>query len=158
MKKTQAISNSKRSRPRVKITSAIIERSEPRNSGHCMIAEAIAEALPDAKRIAVDLATIRFTMDDKRFVYLTPRSAQTALVDFDLGVHTEPFEFELRNANVKPIGHKKKAAITPSYGGNSVTRSGGSVPPVGALPSGSTGRRRTGHGMRRAFGLRDLQR
>lgn len=100
----------------VNITSEIIERSKQANSKACMIAEAIKEAFPAAKAVSVDLQTCRFT-DTKRglrYVYLTPRSAQKPLIDFDQGISPEPFETILKNAHVLRIQKPRDRASEAS--------------------------------------------
>jgi hypothetical protein len=88
------------------VTQELIDTARTRDSNHCMIAEALKAARPDARKIAVDLATIRFT-DGKRhcrYTYLTPRTAQVCLVNFDQGRPPEPFQFRLRGAHVTRAG------------------------------------------------------
>jgi hypothetical protein len=129
----------------VNVTQPIIDRSERRNSDHCMIADAIRAALPDAKAVSVDLMTIRFTDPAKRqrYVYLTPRAIQLALIHFDQGDPAEPFTFQLKNPvqvvasggkQTLPDGTKKN----PSRKVQGVTKvSGGTARPTklgGALP------------------------
>jgi hypothetical protein len=85
-------------RPKIKITEEIAERACRRNSRHCMIAEAIKEAMPWVARIMVDLQTIRWS-DPRvglRYIFLTPLAAQKALVRFDAGEPVAPFSFTLR--------------------------------------------------------------
>lgn len=74
-----------------------INYAMPADSHACMIAEAIKEQIPGAIKIAVDIATIRWTdtLKNRRIICLTPRKAQTALVSFDQGVKPEPFRFIL---------------------------------------------------------------
>lgn len=86
----------------VMVTKEIIATAVPRDSGYCMIAEAVQVAYPDAGKVLVDLQTIRVP-DPKRglkYIYLTPRIAQQALVDFDQGIEVEPFPMRLRAAHV----------------------------------------------------------
>ena len=87
---------------KIKINTDLIYTSKQADSSHCMIAEALKLALPEAKSISVDLQTIRFSLPEKRlrFVYLTPRIAQIALVEFDQGIEPEPFEFNLSRGHV----------------------------------------------------------
>lgn len=77
-----------------------IDTAIPKDSNHCMIADAIREAHPTFRAISVDTATIRFTDPEKklRYVYLTPSPAIDALIDFDEGRAPAPFSFELRRA------------------------------------------------------------
>lgn len=155
------------------ITQEAIERAKRRDSGHCMIAEAIREKLPDASYVAVDLQTIRFTRmkNQKRYVYLTPRIAQLALIAFDQGRDPLPFGFRLRNGQTLPVSknseeqrarkreynaeyqrqwrnNKKKKPNFKISGyqntGNAPNIEGGKPPPIAP-------------GRRRAFGLRALQ-
>lgn len=96
----------------IEVTSEIIERSRPRDSRHCMIAEALREAYPDAQKVSVDLATIRFTDPQKglRYTYLTPRIGQEALVQFDTAVLPAPFSMALRGAMVTRAFKRATAA------------------------------------------------
>jgi hypothetical protein len=87
----------------VTITRERIETAIRRDSAYCMIAEALKEAYPNARYVLVDLQCIRFSDMTKRlrFVYLTPRVAQHALIDFDQGQVPEPFAFRMpANAQV----------------------------------------------------------
>jgi hypothetical protein len=79
-----------------------IEASTRRKSSHCMIAEAIKRAIPRATGVSVDLQAIRWTDPDLqlRYIFLTPREAQVALLHFDRGQTPEPFEMKLSNAHV----------------------------------------------------------
>lgn len=130
----------------IDVTPAMIERAEKKDSSHCMIADAVRAAIPEAKSVSVDLVTIRFTDPTKsqRYIYLTPLNAQQALVDFDQGRHTEPFKFVLAKAvQVAASGNQpgKKnppRAIQGVVGGSGrrqPTVLGGNLPPVGALSS-----------------------
>ena len=85
---------------KVNVTESIIAESKSRDSSHCMIAEGLKAAVPHAKYILVDLQSIRFTDTEKklRYTYLTPRSAQIALIKFDQGITPPPLEFTLRKA------------------------------------------------------------
>lgn len=159
----------------VHVTRDIIERSEQRDSSHCMIAEALKEALketvPQARGISVDLATIRFSDPEKRlrYVYLTPRQAQVALLLFDQGKHNDPFTIFLRGAQVVKMGDPKaprtQTAAPPMPDGTDAVLQrpvggsqnevpvvvGGKSPPTGPLTS------TVYRGKRRAFGLRLLR-
>lgn len=166
----------------VEVTRFLIDNAETRNSGHCMIAEAVKQAFPKATRVSVDLQTIRFSYSDKgeRYVYLTPRSAQVALVRFDQELHTAPFTFRLRGGSVTSMtrraaapstkraqakakaeraakkGAQKVKVTSTNKGGNGhtatgVAREGGRTPPVAAVAAGAGVR-----GTRRSFGLRSL--
>lgn len=136
----------------ISITGEVIGSAVRRNSGHCMIADAVrnsaiaAGMLPSA--IAVDLQTIRVTdrKTSRRYIYLTPRRGQVALLDFDQGVEQiEPFDLQLRNGQV--ISTQKPELVTNESG--RVKRTGGKAPP---RPSS------VGTGQRREFGIRAYRR
>jgi len=173
---TQGAQKPRRPRPPrivVEVTEEIIARSEQRSSAHCMLAEAVKHAVPTARTVAVDLQTIRFSDPATRFryVYLTPARCQVALVMFDRGLHTDPFKFVLRGAQVvrmaepdpRPRPEGKGVALLPEglkrelVGENATTSSpvprvsGGKAPPTAALSNTRYA------GQRRAFGLRKLR-
>lgn len=89
----------------IKVTQEVIDDSIQRDSSHCMIAEAVKLAVPGAKFVSVDLQTIRFSnpRTRKRYVYLTPRQGQVALVNFDQGAKPEPFTLALQRPQVVDI-------------------------------------------------------
>jgi hypothetical protein len=51
----------------VPVTQEHIDGAMARNSSHCATAVAIQQAIPDARRVAVDLQTIRFTHKNLRY-------------------------------------------------------------------------------------------
>jgi len=135
-------------RVQVAITQAHIDTAIPADSGHCMIADALREALPHVRGVSVDLQTIRFTDPKKaqRYTYLTPPIAQDYLVAFDQGQFLEPFTFNLTSPiQVAHAGTKGKGSgLSQAYEGTKVTRSnklvgvrlGGKPLPVAALHTG----------------------
>jgi|SRR5215471_3626750 len=152
----------------VEVTTEIIAQSEQRDSSHCMIAEAIKLAVPNARHISVDLQTIRFSDPEKmlRYTYLTPRRAQVAIIRFDQGMHSEPMSITLRDGHVTksagfaPETRRARGSTMPEgqqselrgNGGHRIgVRVGGRTPPVGPL----TNTHYTGK--RRQFGLRGLE-
>jgi hypothetical protein len=98
----------------VPVTQEHIDRSLERNSSHCMTAMALAEAIPDARRIAVDLQTIRFTYKGLRYVFLTPHVCQDNIISFDQGERTKirPFELKMRPAQISKAGKKRRQCPT----------------------------------------------
>jgi len=158
-------------RVRLEVTDELIQAAVPKDSNHCMIAEAVKIAFPEARAIAVDLATIRFSDPKKqlRYTYMTPRIAQVALVNFDQKRKPEPFTFLLRGAQVTHVGRKttdtkprseaqrkatKKASLAfrnGRKGGNVPDRVGGKTPPLQKSSDNLPFSRR------RAFGLRGLE-
>lgn len=132
----------------VSVTTKEITTAIPKNSGHCMIADAIKAGVPGATLVSVDIQTIRWTDREKglRYVYLTPRVAQQALLDFDGGIVVEPFRFSLRTAHVYRSGKKRaddrragaslpsQPRLVPMESEGLVPGAmGGDPPPLGAL-------------------------
>lgn len=99
----------------IDVSQEIITDSTERDSSHCMIAEAVKCAVPDATHVSVDLQTVRFSDPKKglRYTYLTPRLGQVALIDFDQGEKPEPFRMRLSQGQVTPMG-KKGRPVRPS--------------------------------------------
>ena len=109
MKQKQAPHRPRAPRLTIQITPERIEESKERDSSHCMIAEAVKAAYPGASRVSVDLQTIRFTDPQRhhRYTYLTPRTAQLSLIDFDQGDTPAPFSFVLRGGHVTYAGSQQ---------------------------------------------------
>jgi len=91
-----------------------------------MIADALRDAIPEAKFISVDLQSIRFSLFDQnryreervgtRYFYFTPTIAQVALLKFDQGKKLRPFEFTMRSGITKWIRwHEKKTKTKGSH-------------------------------------------
>lgn len=160
-------------RPRVPsikltLTSEIIENAVPRDSGHCMWADAVKAAVPGARSVAVDLQTVRFTDPEKplRYIYLTPRAAQASLVGWDDGTKPEPgLSVQIKGGQVVRASPKRSnppSAREARVGKTAELRSntkmhpgvpdtiGGRTPPTGPLSNTHY------RGGRRAFGLRGL--
>lgn len=82
---------------RVNVAQKFITNGSQKNSQHCMIADAIRAARPNAKYVMVDTQSIRFS-DPKerlRYVYLTPPIAQLNILRYDQGKKVTPFSFNL---------------------------------------------------------------
>jgi hypothetical protein len=91
----------------VEVSEDIITASTKRDSSHCMIAEAVQLAVPEAKFVSVDIQTIRFSKDGYRYTYLTPRTVQQALILFDQGNEKiPPFRFQLRTGQTTRAGSR----------------------------------------------------
>lgn len=159
------------------VTPEIINLAVRRDSSHCVIADALRAAVPEATYVTVDLQTIRFSLRGcgRRFVYLTPAPAQAVLVNFDQGTPPDPFTMRLgypaqilragkenraRNKSKTkargkaptqpdglPPGERRK--VTSTRNGHTPQIKGGPYPPTAAL-SNTRGRRRT-------FGLKSLR-
>jgi hypothetical protein len=95
-----------------------IEDAMLANSSHCAIAMAIAEAVPDARYIAVDLQTIRWTDPKKkvRYCFLTPSIAQhQIIIPFDQGERDKCVEttFRMKPAFVTRSGPRRTHTPDP---------------------------------------------
>jgi len=92
------------------------------DGAYCMISEGIKTAFDKLKTpidvVYTDLQTIRYTIPkkNKRYVHLTPRSVQQALVDFDSGDPVEPFTFVLYTDRAVQILPAKKHPGNPEGG------------------------------------------
>jgi hypothetical protein len=138
------------------VTAEDITTAVPRNSNTCMVAESLKRAKPKLRHIAVDIQTIRATDPEKgeRYIWLTPRSIQQAIVDFDAEIKPKPFQFKLwdgqtilagRNRPSNKRAYKAKLRKAKSTRNKSAVpvKVGGKAPPKAI-------------GSRRAFGLRSL--
>ncbi len=100
--------------PRMKltVTSKDIKESIRNDSNNCMIACAIKAKLPNVRWVLVDLQTIRYTdrFLKQKYIFLTPKPAQKALLDFDKGLTVKPFHFTLPEPIVKPVYTRKPRA------------------------------------------------
>jgi hypothetical protein len=142
---------------RIKVRKHHIDMAVPGNSAHCMISEAIREAMPEARHINTDLQTIRFSdpTTGRRMIYFTPPMCQTALLEFDDGVKPEEWSFFLREpAQIQQRKSRRGKATTKGkpHTGVPIKRDG-KAPPRGSL---SDAKVRTGS--IRRFGLRSMGR
>ena len=152
---------------RVQVKKETITSAVTADSTKCWIAESIKAAYPEAKNVAVDVATTRFSDFERglRFVYLTPYTAQKALIEFDEGTPPVPFSFLLRNAHVtragitaaRKEGNKKRAAassasLTKKLAKPRIQKNPGAQ--SGALPRRVGGRRPPQLKTLRQFGVR----
>jgi hypothetical protein len=137
-----------RTRWDIEVPDEIVDRAIQRDSSHCVLADAIRAAIPGASRISVDLQTIRITLDGQRFVWLTPRAAQEAIVDYDQGIRPTIKRFRLKSPQVTSSKSPERATIIrgTGTGGSGEKRTGGRTPP------------KSGYGTLREFGLRGLRR
>lgn len=151
----------------VDVTQETIRAASKASSSHCMIADAIREAIPEAQYVSVDLQTIRYTKrsDGLRYIYLTPPLAQRQLIRFDHGVVVEPWTLTLpsrpsqaipiKSASAKPNSRNRPTTAGPKrlLRNAAHTVKGGAAPPLGLLAHSSTSG--AGHkGAKRTFGLR----
>lgn len=79
----------------VEVSEDDINKAIRSNSAKCVVAQAVARTLPDASRIDVNMQTVRYTRNGKRYEWLTPQKVLNYIVEFDAGDHIEPFTFRL---------------------------------------------------------------
>lgn len=82
----------------ITVTAEDIEKAAVGDSYRCVIAQAIARHITNARKIEVDVQTIRWSDEDGRHVFLTPYSAAGYVIAFDAGEEIHPFRFRLRDA------------------------------------------------------------
>jgi len=87
-----------RSRFNFDVTAQDIEKAHVNDSFNCVVAQAIARTIPAARKIEVDLQTIRWSDENGRHVFLTPYSVAGYVVAFDAGDELHPFRFMVRDA------------------------------------------------------------
>jgi hypothetical protein len=145
---------------KVPVTQEQIDLAVPKDSSHCMIADALKEKMPEARRVSVDLATIRYTLGGIRYIHLTPSSCQVALLRFDHGEKVEPFTFSMQApVQTHQSGHKSKRtdnkATTKRVNTSSIVQKrGGNAPPLAPLANRSSSGVRSGR--IRQFGIRGM--
>lgn len=158
------------------VTPELVNVAVQRDSGHCVVADALKTAVPSARNVSVDLQTIRWTdlASRRRYIYLTPGPLQVILVNFDQGIMPDVGLYQLgRPAQIMKLpdpspvptavtaptgtgttkGKPKrrvssKREVKPDASGHVSVR-GGDYPPTAALSST--------RGRRRAFGIRGLK-
>jgi hypothetical protein len=89
-----------------------------------MIADGLKAAMPHARAVSVDLATIRFTdpANGRRYIYLTPIPAQVALLEFDQGRKPDPFTVKVHAAQIvepkrKPVKKEANSSLSETPDG-----------------------------------------
>ena len=100
---------------RVNVLEEDFENGIRRDSNHCAVKEAVERSIPGAKRVEVDLQTIRFSIDGERHVFLTPWQVSEYVIAFDAGDDEglHPFAFVLRPS--QQVGSKvRREAFTES--------------------------------------------
>ena len=97
-----------KSRFDISVTQTDIDRAFQSNSAKCVVVQAIARTLPEAHRIEVDTQTVRFTIGDERYAYLTPYSVTGYVIGFDAGDKITPFTFRLYQDQRVPIRRRTR--------------------------------------------------
>jgi hypothetical protein len=148
----------KRNRPRAYATEDLIANAMKKDSSHCVAAEAIKTAIPEARFVAVDIQTMRWSVPSmgKRYVQLTPWVVQDFIINWEEAnrPNLQPFDFELRPTMTIPIHYsnpeeakaRRKRRLRAKR--RLKRQSGRSVPHV------ESGRAPPKVGRRREFGLR----
>jgi hypothetical protein len=86
---------------------------------------AIYQEIPNVKNVRVDERSIRFSIENWRYRYTTPKRAVTAINTFDAGKHPKPFQLQLTKANITDTTNVNKymrdyiRQIPKNSGGNS---------------------------------------
>jgi hypothetical protein len=83
---------------RVQVTQEDIEQGEQGSCKHCPIAIAVSRATGKKAYVGYDgisTGELPGPMFEPRWQYETPKVARDFIVDFDYGLPTHPFEFEL---------------------------------------------------------------
>jgi len=155
-------------RKSILVTQQNIDRATRRDSEHCMIADALREAMPDATHVSVDIITIRYSRAGRRYIHLTPSSAQAALVDFDQAdPRLAPFRFRLlapvQVHEARTTGKREdlSATTTKPKGKKGIPRKRGGAPPPRsrlAEPSARVAEHKRHTGRIRAYGARNMPR
>ena len=151
---------------KIEVTPEIISTALPKESGHCMISDAVHTAAAKKgwkiSKVLTDLQTVRFTdlETKRRYICFTPREGQVALLQFDQGIKPEPFHFRLKPVQIIEKQHRarKAKAGEPGTGASKprlalrATNGGGYTRPI------KHGGRAlvTSVGQRREFGLRGM--
>jgi hypothetical protein len=101
----------------VEVIEQHIAKALERDSSHCIIAMAVASALPHVRHISVDLQSIRFTDPKKhlRYTFLTPHLARDIVIGFDQGEREKlkPVTFSMKPAIIAQSG-KRRGRRPPS--------------------------------------------
>lgn len=159
--------------PKIKVgvSQEMVADSVQRSSSHCMVAEAIKKKFPHFTHVGVDIQTIRASdgVKGQRYIWMTPRSIQQMIVDFDRGKKPKPFSFtasigqtittisrdEQAKAKMRTAWRKRKKTQKKKaklVGGGNAKTGGSRVPHIvgGKSPPRSIA-------SRRQFGIRALQ-
>jgi len=73
------------------VTQKQIDEAMKRDSKHCIVADAVKAKWPQAQYVHADISTIRFTVGERRYWFVTPPKAQLAIQQFDAGLKVKPF-------------------------------------------------------------------
>jgi hypothetical protein len=121
------------------VSDTVIASAKTGASSHCAIAQGVGASIPGVSHITVDIATIRFTIGEKRMYYHTPSAVQRFILAFDNGEDVKPFTFTLRDGTVHNVARR---------------------PGVGGRPKGSKtvnrGKAVVSHPGRRTYGARSM--
>jgi hypothetical protein len=104
-------------RAHISVEQRHIDEAMRANSSHCAIALAIAEQVPTARFISVDVQTVRYSCSKRgvRYVFLTPHVAQSLVIGFNQGDDEacKPVSFSMKPAFVTKSGAKRRHTPDP---------------------------------------------
>lgn len=111
------------SRTTYEVTQVEIDRGLRNNSSRCAVAQTLIRLIPEAKRVEVDMQTIRWTQNGERIVFITPYAVQDYLIAFDAGDELQPFKFKLDSEQrmTSPLLKRNKAAQKIDGAGSKVS-------------------------------------
>jgi hypothetical protein len=92
------------------VTAEDIAKATANDSYKCVVATAIARTVKDARKIEVDLQTIRWSDSEGRHVFLTPFSVAGYVIAFDAGEELFPFKFHVRDS----VPSVQRRALSPA--------------------------------------------
>ena len=101
---------------KINVLAEDFDLGEKKNSNRCAVKRAVARDIPGAKRVEVDLQTVRFSLEDERYVFLTPWRVADYVIAYDAGDDDElqPFSFQLRPSS--EVGAKVERRAFTSEG------------------------------------------
>lgn len=91
----------------VNVTEEDIAYARKKNRYACGIVRAIQRQIPEALRVTADRKTIRFSLNDWRYEFITPDDAiENVIKPLDTDQPTQPYSFQLVNAVAAwPVKH-----------------------------------------------------
>lgn len=103
----------------IRVTDEIIKNSKKESSRHCMVADAIRHAIPEAYSIDVTAETIRFNVAETRYYFTTPSRVAANIALYDEDRHVPGFAFQLTKPYTAPVLRNRSK---PAKGNVSKTR------------------------------------
>jgi hypothetical protein len=97
----------------ITVPEEIIKKSKRENSRHCMVADAIRRAVPEAYSVDVTAESIRFNVGETRYYFTTPSRVAQNIAMYDEGRQVHPFKFTLQNGYTAPVLRQTRAKPAP---------------------------------------------